>query len=286
MKQPGRVVILLSVSFVVPWAFLSTAAAADCVVACMERSGCWSGRSVSDPASCNNMPELCAIQCRGKTNNGWGAIAYSKKDKISGWSFEQENKSTAERVALQFCAKQGGGKCLVEVSFNRACGAVAADGEIVAWGSSGTKASAQQRALAECFQAGGKKCAMEAWVCSSPNGIPGANPPSSPAPPKNASNVSWGAIAYSSKDMGAGWSQGKADRASAAQEALNACSQRGKACVLRTAFNRQCGALAADGDFTGTASSAGQREAQLKAIEECKKAGGARCVLHISFCSM
>jgi polygalacturonase len=85
--------------------------------------------------------------------------------------------------------------------------------------------------------------------------------------------------------MGAGWSLGKDDRASAEKEAMNLCSQRGKACVLRTAFDKQCGALAADRGVSGWGTSADQREAQQKAIDECKKAGGARCVLHISFCS-
>jgi hypothetical protein len=88
----------------------------------MERSGCWSGGSVFHPGYCSNMPELCRIQCRGKTGNGWGAIAYSRKGKISGWSFEQADKATAEYLAMQFCVKQGGGGCRVETSFNRTCG--------------------------------------------------------------------------------------------------------------------------------------------------------------------
>jgi hypothetical protein len=104
-----------------------------------------------------------------------------------------------------------------------------------------------------------------------------------PPPPKA---ISWGAIAYSSKDMGAGWAQGKADRASAEKEAMDACAKRGKSCVLRTAFNKQCGALAADHEITGWATSTDQREALQKAIDECKKAGGSMCVPHISFCSM
>jgi hypothetical protein len=86
--------------------------------------------------------------------------------------------------------------------------------------------------------------------------------------------------------MGAGFSQGKDDRASAEKEAMSVCSQRGKGCVLRTAFNKQCGALAVDRDFTGSGTSTDQREAQQKAVDECKKAGGTRCVLHISFCSL
>jgi hypothetical protein len=268
------VLILLSVSPMV-------GASPDCITECMERSGCWSGRSVSEPGYCNNMPELCAIQCRGKSSNAWGAIAYSKSDHISGWSYEHADKLTAEKVAMQYCVKQGGGKCLVEASFNHTCAAVAADGQIVSWGTSATKISAQQRAMAECGRAGGKKCAVEASVCSASGGAP-----ASPGTPPPAKAVSWGAIAYSSKDMGAGWSQGKADRASAEKEALTACSQRGKDCVLQTAFNKQCGALAADRDFTGFGTSTDQREAQRMALDECKKAGGARCALHIAFCSM
>jgi len=133
--------------------------------------------------------------------------------------------------------------------------------------------------MAECEKIGGKKCAVEASVCSAPNNTSGGQP----EPPKA---IAWGAIAYSSRDMGAGWSQGKDDRASAEREAMQACSQHGKACVLRTAFNKQCGALAADRDFTGWGTSANVRDAQQQAIGQCQKAGGTRCVLHVAFCSM
>jgi hypothetical protein len=100
MKRGTKVLILLFVSSLV------RAARADCLIECMERSGCWSGRSLSDPHACGIQPELCRIQCQGKSGNGWGAIAYSKKDKISGWSFEQGDKATAERVALQYWFKR------------------------------------------------------------------------------------------------------------------------------------------------------------------------------------
>jgi hypothetical protein len=85
--------------------------------------------------------------------------------------------------------------------------------------------------------------------------------------------------------MGAGYSQGKADRATAEREAMSVCAQRGKECVLRSTFNKQCGALAADGAITGTSTSNDQREALAKALDECKRAGGTRCVPHIAFCS-
>jgi hypothetical protein len=246
----------------------------------MQRSGCWSGRSVNEPQACNNMPQLCTIQCKGRQNNSWGAIAYSKPDKAAGWSYEKSDKATAERIAMQECSKQGGAKCLVEASFSNACGAVAADGALVAWGTADTKANAQQRAVAECAKSGGRKCAVEASLCSVPNA--GSVPPGSPPPPKQ---TSWGAIAYSSADMGAGWSQGKGDRAAAEKEAMSICAQRGKACVAETSFNKACGALAADRNFTGSGTSTDPREANQKAIDACRKAGGARCVLHISFCS-
>jgi hypothetical protein len=272
MKYGTMVLILLG---------LSSVAAADCITDCMQRSGCWSGRSITDPHACNVQPELCRIQCQGKGGSGWAAIAYSKKDKIAGWSFEQSDRATAERVALQYCTKEGGVKCEIWTSFNGLCGAVAADGDLAGWGTAGSQAGAKQRAISECAKQGGKRCEVEASVCSSGASSSGAAP-STPTPPKS---ISWGAIAYSSADMGAGWSQGKDDRASAVKEAMAACSQRGKACVVRTAFNKQCAALAADRDFTGSGTSTDQRAAQQKAIDDCKKAGGSRCVLHISFCS-
>jgi hypothetical protein len=118
--------------------------------------------------------------------------------------------------------------------------------------------------------------------CSAPN--PSTNrAPSPPPPPKK---ISWGAIAYSPKDYGAGWSSGMDDRASAEKEALSKCSQRGKACVLETGFNKECGALAADGEFVGWGTSKAQRDAELRAVDECKQSGGKRCVIHISFCSL
>ena len=279
MKSKVRVLFPISVCLVWP-ALLPAGVDEACVVKCMQGSGCWSGGSVTNPDHCRNQPVLCNIEC---STDSWGAIAYSWKEKISGWSYGKSNRTDAVRMAMQACVKEGGSKCILQTSFNGICGSVAADGDLVAWGNADTKPDAQRRALAECARLGAKKCALQATMCSiwNPNaGTPG--PPSPPPPPRK---ISWGAIAYSDRDMGAGWSLGKDDRASAEKEAINLCSQRGKACVLRTAFNKQCGALAADRGVSGWGTSADQREAQQRAIDECKKAGGARCVLHISFCS-
>jgi hypothetical protein len=284
--QPTKVLLLLAVIAMVRPTAIPCAAGADCFVGCMERSGCWSGGMGSPNCGFNNSHamEMCQIQCRGRSGDGWGAIAYSKKDKKYGYSFEQASKAVAEKSALQYCNKSGGAQCVIETSFDRLCGAVAADGDQVAWGTSGTRAAAEQRAVGECTKLGGKKCEVKAWVCSAPNTNSGS--PSAPAAPRQPKAIAWGAIAYSSGDMGAGWSQGKDDRASAEKEAMAACAQRGKACVLRSAFNKQCGALAADRDFTGVGTSTDQRAALQKALDECKKAGGTRCAPHIAFCSM
>jgi hypothetical protein len=289
MKQTAKVLILIAVSSLVRPTFIPTAQGEDCVLKCMQAYQMVTGMTN------DHKWELCQIRCKGQTSEPtYGAIAYSRKDKLWGFTYDQKEKATAEKLALEYCVKQGGAKCQIEASFHNTCGAIAAGGDIVTWGIAGSRTTAQQYAEIACSRAGGKQCEAQASVCSSPDSSgasdlksasllpPGSDPKSAPLPPRK---VSWGAIAYSSKDMSAGWSQGKDDRASAVKEAMDVCAQRGKACVLWTAFNKQCGALAADREFAGWGTSTDQREALQKAIDECKKAGGTRCVPHVSFCS-
>jgi Domain of unknown function (DUF4189) len=276
MRHGMTVRIVLPVSSLAWLTLVPSADCQSCIQTCIDRSSGVIGMTYQQKY------EACEIRCKGKDLTSWGAIAYSKKDRISGWSFEQVDRASAERVALQNCNKEGGVKCLIETSFNATCGAIAADGDQVTWGTGGTEAAAKRFAMAECAKLDVKKCAVEASVCSASgtSSSPGTPPP--PAPPKA---IAWGAIAYSSADMGVGWSQGKSDRASAEKEAMAICAQRGKACAVGAAFNKQCGALAADRNFTGWGVSADQRQALQKALDECRKAGGTRCVPHVSFCS-
>jgi hypothetical protein len=275
MKRGVKLLISLHAGLLILSMLVSIAPASDCFTDCIIRLGC----DTSHPSGGSSCYDLCTRECK---NERWGAIAYSWKDRISGWSYEQYDDGTAKRVARQACARQGGANCIVQASFYNACGAVAADGELIGWGAQPTKAQAQQRALMECAKIGGKRCALEASICSNVNSSSNSAPSGPPPPPRA---ISWGAIAYSNKDMGAGWSHGKGDRASAEREAMNLCSQRGKACVVRIAFNKACGALAADRVFAGWGTSADPREAQQKAMAACQKAGGTACALHISFCS-
>jgi hypothetical protein len=286
MKPNVRISLsLLAILMSQLW-FGSRANAEDCVVSCISGFSCNYFHSPGLPppdcsAQRSHQLQLCEIACRGKNGavaTGWGSIAYSAKEKAWGSSYAHDSKATAQKVALGYC-NQRAANCVTRVDFYNSCGAVAADGEKVGSGTGPNKAGAEQKAVAACSAAGGKRCAVEASVCS------GAGSASAPGTPSAPRAISWGAIAYSNKDSGSGWSQGKNDRASAEKEALGACAQRGRNCELQTSFNKECGALAVDREFFGWGTNQDQRAAQQRAIEECKKDGGTRCTLRISFCS-
>ena len=169
MKRAAKIVVLISAAILLRPAFIPTVNAGDCVTECMQRSGCWSGGMGCANCGFNNSHamELCNIQCKGKTTAGsYGAIAYSPKDKLWGFTYGKSDKTTAEKLAMQFCVKEGGAKCEIAASFSNTCGAIAADGNVVTWGTDGTKYNAQLRAVAECKKAGGKQCEAQASICS------------------------------------------------------------------------------------------------------------------------
>src|ERR1035438_8760904 len=106
MKQGTKVLISLSVSSLVSLTLVPAAAGQTCLQTCMDASAGISGMTYQ------HKYELCEIRCKGKDLTSWGAIAYSKKDKISGWSFEQTDRASPERAALQNCNREGGGQSL------------------------------------------------------------------------------------------------------------------------------------------------------------------------------
>ncbi len=280
MTYLARVFILLSLLS------LSPPGKAQDVNACIDH--CWTATCGAEALG-SSAKQSCVEQCIRYTCRApldvWGAIAYSKPDKAYGYSFEKEDQAAARKVALENCRKHGS-NCVVETVFSHACAALAAGGDRIGWGIDRTREGAEKRAMSECTLAGAKGCAIQTWVCSAPNSSANGGTAPRPTPPPAPKAAAWGAIAYSAADMGAGWSQGKSDRAAAEREAMAICRQRGKACVVREAFNKQCGALAADRGFEGSGTSTDARAAQQKAMDECRKAGGTRCVLHIMFCSM
>jgi len=211
----------------------------------------------------------------------FGAIAYGTDHGAEGISWNKGTQAEADQAALASC-NQNGNNCRIVYRYRETCAAlaVAKGGMHVESATGPTEKSAAAQATELCRQNWGV-CLSDLSACS----LTGSRLPPPPPPPSTRGGASWGAIAYSTAEMAAGTASGKADRAAAENEAMTVCAQRGRGCVLQLAFNRGCAALAADRNFAGSGTSEDQRAAQQKAIDECRKAGGARCVLHISFCS-
>lgn len=112
---------------------------------------------------CTDLRAKCQARCSGR--RWWGALAYSATDKFFGWSNGWNDVDGAKKEAMRRCTVKGK-ECKLWAFFENECGAVAADGNIVTWGTASLKENAQQRALAECKKAGGKNCAIAVWACS------------------------------------------------------------------------------------------------------------------------
>ncbi len=227
--------------------------------------------------NCNRA--YCSNNNNSSQPRPFGAVAFGDRG-MEGISWNKGTQAEADMAAIASCAEHGT-NCKVVFRYRDTCAALSvAKGAVhfeAATGSTAKDAEAQANAL--CQKNWGVMCASNMSACS----VTGASRPS--APPAAPKTISWGAIAYSPAEMAAGTSTGKPDRASAEREAITVCAQRGKSCVVQTAFNKSCGALAADRTVAGAGTSADQRDAQQKAVDACTKAGGARCVLHVSFCS-
>jgi hypothetical protein len=205
----------------------------------------------------------------------YGAIAFGDGG-AEGMAWNQPTGAEADQVALAVCARYGK-NCKLVYRFQNTCGALAKsdDNRHSETAAGPTKEQAEASAIGVCRSRWGK-CASDLSSCSyADRHVP-------PPPPRT---ISWGAIAFSAVDGQAGWSQAKDDRATAEKEALSVCSQRGKACVVVTAFNKQCGGLVRDGSIAGTAVAADQQAVLQQATQACTKNGGKRCVPQVLFCS-
>ncbi len=102
---------------------------------------------------------------RGSALRSWGAIAYSAQDKGFGYSEGWSDLENAKKTAMENCEKHSA-KCKLWLWYDHECGAIAADGNTVAWGTATAKSNAERRALMECKKAGGKKCVISVSQCS------------------------------------------------------------------------------------------------------------------------
>jgi predicted house-cleaning NTP pyrophosphatase (Maf/HAM1 superfamily) len=107
----------------------------------------------------------CKQQCNKPYQKSYGAIAYSSKNKAWGTSNGWNSQGKAEQVALDNCSQRGPG-CKRVVWFYNNCAAVAADGDIVTWGTDSSKPRAGEHALDQCKKSGGKKCELQTSTCS------------------------------------------------------------------------------------------------------------------------
>lgn len=241
--------------------------------------------------TCNSGPqslawgcrERCGDQCAAFNKNRpapYGSIAFGSHG-AEGISWNKIDSATADNAALASCRRYAN-DCKIVYRYQNTCAAlaVAKGAQHFESATGGTENAAKANSEATCRKQWGT-CVSNLSACS----FAAAKEENAPGPAPAGHATSWGAIAFSASDMQAGWSMGKADRALAEQEAMKSCSARGKSCVLQTVFNKQCAALAWDRGISGSATAADAREANAKAVAECKRSGGLNCALHISFCS-
>jgi len=150
---------------------LSTPAAvrADCASDCQASyHNCLRG---SNADSCLSAQGVCLNRCtlKGEPRERHGAIAYSSRKEVFGYSYDHDSAKAASASAVGSCRKQepGAEDCRVLVTFHNACGALAlGDGGAYgsAWGLSRRAAAA--KALTECRPHGGDSCKIRREVCS------------------------------------------------------------------------------------------------------------------------
>ncbi len=273
--------VVLGVAF--PWTAQLSLAQSTSVEFDRCLNGCF-GVCDTGPASLAfGCREGCGRQCENAgppRPSPYGAIAFGTQG-AEGISWNKGTWAAADKSAIASCSRYSS-ECKVVYRYQNTCAALAVtkDRQHFEAATGSTEKKAEANATAACQSHWGN-CASNMSSCS----LIGPSQSSQPAPPPQPHAIAWGAIAYSAADMQAGWAYGKYDRALAEKEAMAKCSERGKSCALQTAFNKQCGALAADRSFFGWGTSADPKEAQRRAVEECGKDGGARCTLHVFICS-
>lgn len=109
------------------------------------------------------------LMARSEAGHVYGAISYSSRNGAFGFATRHGDSDSANRAALEECAKRGAG-CRVVISFSNLCASVAADSDGgVFWGTAGTRLEAERQALFYCRRDGDPKtCETKAWACSFP----------------------------------------------------------------------------------------------------------------------
>ncbi len=151
MKQSN---VIAALGFFTVMIACSQAFAQDCTTECDEYD---EGTCVVERQHCTETPPPPA----------YGAIAYGRKSKAWGDSFDWDSQSKAESVALSNC-KAHGGDCEVMVWFQHMCGAVVSGkGTSAYWAIGDGIGVARANALGKCTKdGGGKACTVQVSECS------------------------------------------------------------------------------------------------------------------------
>jgi len=168
MPRWTKPIALLALSLLARPTFFSSLNGANCLIECQARFSCNHSSTLSCSTQQDSHNQRCEISCKGQGGGAgaWGAIAYSAKEKVYGFTYGKGDKATADKQAMGLCVDHGGSKCFVAASFSDTCGAVAASGDLVTWGKDANRYNAEQRALGECKRLGGKSCEVKSSLCS------------------------------------------------------------------------------------------------------------------------
>ena len=160
MSAAIRIAVLTAI--LLPAAPLATWAdcAADCSAAYRSCRG--------NPDSCLSQQGICLNRCTVDRERH-GAIAYSTRKEVYGYSYDFGSSNDAAAAAVRNCRNEdkGADDCKVLVTFRNACGALAL-GDNGAYGSAWalSQREASAKALVECRPHGGTSCKIERQVCS------------------------------------------------------------------------------------------------------------------------
>ena len=96
---------------------------------------------------------------------GYGAIAYSESEDVTGYSYGYNSAQQAINSAEARCGKPN---CAWKTWFRNACGALAKGSNgILGWdGGLVGRQRAEEAALAACRRHGGEDCKIICWACS------------------------------------------------------------------------------------------------------------------------
>ena len=149
MIKTSKQSFILCVALITLPTFPAVSEAGDCFTDCVNGVNCSSLSSEYNGAFCQDSISRCQMTCLQKTDETYGAIAYSVKNGAFGFSDSFKDRWQAQDAAMRYCSGHGKG-CKKMVWFYNSCGAVASDGKKADWGQGSPVQAAERQALDKC----------------------------------------------------------------------------------------------------------------------------------------